>query len=159
MPFFGGWECVWLGEAVCVSKIHLSVLLWNKSIWAYVLWSARLYEQLLYLELYEYSLWLSPLFWLAAHELQNHNKSINLTEPLYLQWTLTLSGGFEVEGLEAPSKSRWVDDIHSILALTLPVEGDGHGEDDHSDHSRSQTRVQCNINRVLHAWDTAIILL
>lgn len=112
-------------------------------------------KQFLYFGIIKYSLWFSLLLWLAAHELQNHNKSINLTEALYLQWTLTLSGGFEVEGLEAPSKSRWVNDIHSVLALTLPVEGDSHDEDDHSDHPRSQTRVQRNINRVLHAWDTA----
>lgn len=64
--------------------------------------------------------------------------------------SLTLSGGLEVEGLEAPGQRRGVDDVHAVLAVVLPVQHDGHYEDGHGEDSSSKARVERHVVGGVH---------
>lgn len=63
---------------------------------------------------------------------------------------LTLSGGFEVEGLESASEGRGVDDIDSVFALAPAVERHRYDEDGDGDGSCCQSRVQCHLAGAIH---------
>lgn len=64
--------------------------------------------------------------------------------------SLTLSGGLEVEGLEAPGQRRGVDDVHAVIAVVLPVQHDGHYEDRHGEDSSSKARVERHVVGSVH---------
>lgn len=64
--------------------------------------------------------------------------------------SLTLSGGLEVKGLEAPGQRCGVDDVHAVLAVVLPVQHDGHYEDRHGEDSSSKARVERHVVGSVH---------
>lgn len=63
---------------------------------------------------------------------------------------LTLSGGFEVEGLEPASKGRRVDHIHSVFALAPAVQRHGYDKDCDGNGSCCQSWVQCHLVGTIH---------